>query len=58
MKEHTRKQCQGNPGETDWVEMLLFTASNGENAEEVMLRECQVSSLSSASNLSYLRLNH
>ena len=39
--------------------MLLFTALNGESTKEVpvMLRECQMSSSSSASNLSCSRLS-
>lgn len=26
-------------GDTDWVEMLMFTSSNGKSAKEIILRE-------------------
>lgn len=38
------------PGDTDWIQMSLFTTWNGESALEVMLSECQMCSSSSASN--------
>ena len=49
-----------NPWDTDWVEMLLFAASNSKSksAKEVMLRECQMPSLSSASNFSCSTWNY
>lgn len=44
------KQRERNLRDTDWIEMSLFTASNGESALEVVLGKCQMSPSSSAGN--------
>ena len=43
-------QRERKPRDTDWIEMSLFTASNGESALEVVLGECQMSPSSSTGN--------
>ena len=47
-KKCTRKQRKGNTRDTD--QDGTITASNGESAKEVMLRECQTSSLVQATS--------
>ena len=53
MKEPIHKQREQTLRDTNQVEMFItVTASNSESAKEVMLRKCQTSSSSSASNFS------